>query len=950
MKRLRGRSRSATRGPAAAGSLSCLPRSLLCHAWSPSSPRVADTSPAFVTSLLAPRSTTVDDINHVDRRASGVVEQSRMNRVRSGAALPGGNGQQHYGQFIATLLRERAAIRDGVLPAAVDQPKPRVNKPPSAIRQLQRKQTNRVGNKPTINGFDRNSLRVEATEVNAKPASDETSLLKSDGGRFSSAIDDNDVTTTDVLRRRPEKKLDTCLSLAETIEADATSGTSAWKIDTMECSPRQRRRRHRRQRDRCRNGAVKTSCRTDGQSERRVTAESQAKVVHLDYKSSKNSVAVTFDGTKPEIATRVNGTMSQRRQGSSDRLNESSAFRNWFDGCNTEAPRARVRVESEPLFQTRTAVVDRHQDRGSLSETFTACNGFEGLDTVTSHSPAVERVGYELSRKNRATLSNDSRSGLPIHLNKEEVDKWHEEGVFGSNDDTSTIQFIDCDTQRVEWETEQQVFIGKEDHRTMADREREMTASCPSPRAVSQHCIRRHERGKCVCADAQNCFYTVRCRSSTKTGEWAELGRLRRHCRSQPTLFHPPAYQRSSAFYQTFGQLTRDRTHRSQLLQTCRCSISYPKTALLYMVESEDANSDDRRPRQSTPHGLVQSDVPNATSIAPQRTPQLPYDVSHPSVCRRQQRANSCVILPPINAGKVVRGRSGSREGRLPIDRISVDRHVAGRCRQTGRCGGRTSRCLLRTEFILTRLQTSDQTTTFLFTRRKTNNCDQIVTCDSDVLNSSLCRCCTCSTSDVRGCNDDVISDSKQNAHLTRNCTAVESIAVSPPSSVISIRSFNASQVRLSFDNDAVRMATVDDVTSGDADDVSQSLMMYEFAEVMSIFRYFADDLLPTTGRVLSVVPYNAGRRQEGGSTSRALVRPGVTYSGAVVPYATPPSVCVPLPLMTWTWNHDDAAGSRPRAKNDDVIHIPYVSACTAVDLEPSIDNFTLIIASSYNV
>ena len=232
---------------------------------------------------------------------------------------------------------------------------------------------------------------------------------------------------------------------------------------------------------------------------------------------------------------------------------------------------------------------------------------------------------------------------------------------------------------------------------------------------------------------------------------------------------------------------------------------------------------------------------------------------------------------------------------------------------------------------------------------------DQFVTGDCDDLNR---RCNTCST--ITDDKDEVINDNKGKVDLVRNCPAAELLTVTKPSS--ETRAFIITHDLVSSTvgtfcggggTSTVNVVAPDDVTSGDADDVSQSLMVYEFAEVTSIFSKFADDLLPATYEARSLVPFQGNRQREGRSTSRELVRraePGVDYCAAVVPYGTFPCRFVPLPLMAWTWNHDISTGSRIQATNDDVLHIPYISTCTTVNTERSIDYFSLITPASRKV
>ena len=843
MKRLKRRFRSTSKEQkdGDSWSLSCLPGSLWRRGLPPPSPpQATKMSPVPHSSSRPQRSTQVDEVNHIDRRALDDVDRRGENGVSSGAGLLGGSGLQHYDRFIATLLRERSLVKEGVPPqTAADQPTVQVDqslRTTTTRLRKRRPQTDKVEGKPRINGFDTSSLEMEV-----KPASDERLWAKSAGEQLSSATCKGDEMSThpiSVARRRPRTEIHAGRSPMEIAETDIVGDTSM-KHDRRECPPRQRQRRRRR----------------------------------------------------------------IRRQGA--------------------------------------AAVSEERDISATHARF--------------------KVNYKTSQKSVAVISDDSPTS---QFDTVELDWLHEERVFGLTIDASTILFIDCDNQGVEpfdVDIERPVCLDQEDwtRSTLltADRWRntadELTVLSPSLRASSVQ-PGRHKTGACMRNNVHVC--TV-CRQSSAQ-RTAHPPRLHRQCRSQPSLTHSRADKVGSDFDKSVDQLTG--AHRSQLLDVCRCSIAWPTTAVSpYVAETEE----DMRSLQPT-HGLIQSNTAttNISTLTHQLNQHPSNDVKHTLADYRQHVAvaGHFVNLPSNNVAQYVPWESCSYQRRHLTDKVSFSRRavqvfcVLGRPLPNGHCSGKTSKCFLTIKFTLTRSQTRDQKTVLLFTQRKAavstaGESHQTVTGDSHVLNSPLCRGGKCSTNDVMltitsDDNDYVINDNKQHINLARNCsTAVESL--DQPSSVA--RSHNTSPDLVYSTMDTVHRAadvgTVCDVTSGNICDVTKSLILYEFAEVTSIFRNFADDLLPTT---LSLVPYEAPRRRRDGSSSMALVRragPGVTYSGVVVPYGTSSPHSVALPLMAWTWNRENFAERHRQATNCDVVHIPYVSACTTVNIEPSIDHFTFI-------
>ena len=957
MKRVtrRKRSTSMRQTDNAAQSMSCQPGSL-CRGLPPSSPSEVSRGQMSFAEF--------DEINHVDRLDG--VEQRGKNGLVSSATLLGGNRLQQYDQFIATLLRERAVVKDGVAPSAADEPKSQVSKPRSLTARLRKQHTasETVDDKLRINGTGASGFRMEAAKTTRKSVGDRSLLLKSAEHEFLSAANKSDEmnirVSSFVPERRPENKVNGCRSPAEAMDGNVARRPPI-NVDTTERSQRQRQRRKRRS-DRHQYNGLNANSTAQCQSEGCHTAASDAPV-----QLPQRSATAVFNNSRTETRTHSNQAVLDRRLCG---LDESSAFRDRFDECDAAILHIRVHNESRKSVaalsnhydnglptQTDEAVVDQRQDGGGLNEIFPARDLSERCNTVALHSPS--HVDYQLSQRRTTTVSNDSE---PTQFDKADVGQRNEEGVFGLSVGMSEIKFIDCDHQRIEQfddeevENERQASLSGVDRRKssslMMDRWRnvgdDMSASSPrlDGSSVQLGC---HVTGACTRGNLRVCRCAV-CRRAAS--QWNAAARLRRECRSQPSLSHSQTDQASSAFDESPDQLNRDEAHRSPLLETCQCSIAWATTAVPYVVKTEITDDDARRPPQLT-HGLVQSDNATAMTYIPT---SLQLNV------HKQQPAGP---LPSHNIPQPFPWRSCNNERRFATDKISVDQHsvkvLCCRRRQNGsRCGGKASRCLLSIEFMLTRLKTRDQNTT-LFVAQKTADVsaakerDQLVTGDSDVENLPLCRCST-TTDVVSDYNDDVINDNKENADLARNCSAVGSLTTSQLCAIKIPRDQPSSTVGTVCR--AANTSTVDDVTpcnatSGDIADVSQSLTVCEFAEVTSIFRNFADDLMPTTDTALSLVPHEATRRREGRATSTALVRrarPGVTYCGAVVPYGTTPSFFVPLPLMTWTWNHDDVTGSRLRATSDDVIHIPYVSACTTINTEPFTDNFTLITRSSCDV
>ena len=329
-----------------------------------------------------------------------------------------------------------------------------------------------------------------------KPVDDRSLWLKSTAEQFlSPASNGVGMSTYDESGRRSTTGFDACRSTMEESETDEMLGTST-KLDTVEDSPRQRQRqrqqqRHRRKNDRRRGGAEV--------SEERDVAVSHARVHANDDLTKKSAIVISSD-CKNELATHSDEAVLDRRQPGSDELRESCAYRERFD-------------------------------RG---------------DSASLHSP--DRAVYELSRIITTTVSNDSEHELSTDFNKITEDRRHEDRVFGLRVDTSTIQFIDCDSQMVElleMETTPSIPLSHEDRAMstslVADEWRntgrgKLTAfSTPSLRAGSLQ-FGRHVTGAYVDGNLGACRCTVCRRSLAQYGECTAPARHRRPHHSQPSL------------------------------------------------------------------------------------------------------------------------------------------------------------------------------------------------------------------------------------------------------------------------------------------------------------------------------------------------------------------------------------------------------------------------------
>jgi len=857
-------------------------------------------------------STAGDDTNRVDPQASGNVEQPG----RNGTALLGGSGLQPYDHFIATLLRERSRVKDGVAVDA-DVEKLHASKSPQTLTTELRQRrllTDRAEDEQRASRYNSSSL----LGMVRKSADDGSFGLKSAEKQFiSAASKDVRMSTIDeyVHKRQPQTELEAGWFTTGTT-TDVARNTSV-KLDSLDCSPRQRQRQRRRKLKAGRRGATTVTKDCD--------SVTQQTPVQEDYSVTKESITAL-------VSDSISGHCGK-------------------------------------------AAADRRQDTEDSGRDLAAGCAYRVDTMTTSHDP-----GYEQFRKITAAVSDDSK---PAIQHEETVD------LFGFSVDATIIPFIDCNDQTVglfQPETERTVSIDQESQMKIRSLTMDRWKNAEGKLAYSSLRTRAsslQSGGRVSGAHTPDSLREMPvCRRSTLTQCDEKTFRARRHrlCRSHPSLTRSATDQISEldASVASLDQLSRGvRTlGGSQLLETCKCSILRPVTAVPFVVHSDDMNCELNERRLPSPHVTLRPIRSRNTTAddftAPQHNLQTSNDVKHPSTDRQQRLAGAYASLPSKDVPQLYPKKSYQH----PLtDTICVNRRgirmfcvFARRRRENARCGGKVSKCLLRVEFTLTRSQIEDHRTTLFFERRSNaDESDHVVASEANAVQnlSSYCSS-TCSTGDVMltvtsDDTDNVINDAEQHVDMARNFVdmdGVESLTFSQPSSIkgaFAIPPQNsaysaADVVDLAADVGVVDASILCEISSGNLDDVSQSLTVYEFAEVMSIFRHFDADLLPTTGRELSVVPYGAARRREGESPSTALVArtsPGVTYSGAVIPYGTRSPVSFPLPLMTWIWSRHDTSGSRQQGTHDDVIHIPYVSACTTLNIEPLIDHFTLVGLSS---
>ena len=895
MRRLTRRNRSTSRLTGqqddATTSSACLPESLLCRRLPLLSPSAVDVSPARVAGWSSPRSTAV---HSGDRRTSeDMAQQINKNGVADGVELSG-NGLKHYDRFIATLLRERSLVKDGIPPTADDRRKHPLNIRRSLNTRLRKRLPLRakIEDKPRINGSGNDCSLAEVTDMMRKPVDDQLLLLKLAGVEVSSSTANtgNGIVTSSVHIRQPRAEVDFSRSTVEATLADVALDTSSKFVERSKRRRRYMRKKSPRQGAGL-NGSFDVRRRSDGSD----TAALYAPL-------SRRRAPENSDDSKTELATDFDEVLNRHQ----DVDDSSCTFRARSGGRNAVTTHNQNRDKSTrsaaavsgnypPRLPPRTdkAMVERRHGGGGLDD---QCEKERDI----GHFQSFVRVDYETSRRSATTDFSNFERELPTHTDKA-ADRRHKDDVFGLTVRASTIEFIDIDEQtgepfnNDEDETALPACINHVDRASssnslMADRRinDECEPTSLSLRADSLqfgcHVIEMRVR-----RDFQ------RCRCADVCSRWSQRGAPAapyRRCRSQPSLSRREVAK-------PVGRPTRP----SQLLEKCRCSIS---------AATDNADDDDEMRRQQQQQ--------------PTRDLQLIDNVKQSSNERPQQRVRHAANLPSNDVSW--RPRSSRRD--RSTDDVIFNRRMFCVARQNDRRGGRPSRCSLIIEFVRTHLQTEDRKTTLIFTQRTAAESRDLLVVDSkcDSLNLPFCASSTCKIHDAA--ND-------KNEQVDR--TAEQSVTLSQPSSVVSV-----ADVFQELNHPwTVR---VGDVVHRNDDDVSRSLTVYEFAEVTSVFRNFADDLLPTTNSGLPLVP---ARRPRDGATSTALVRracPGITHSGAVVPYRQPRPLLVLLPIMTWTWNQDHFAGSQPRLRNDDVVHIPYVSACTTVNVEPPIDRFTLIVPS----
>jgi len=553
MKRLVRRSRSAARvqSDGATRWMSCLPSgSLLCGGLPPSSPSAVEAS---ITSWLTDRWI---EINH-DNHASSKNDQQR---IKKNSIANGDSGPMNYDRFIATLLREQSIIKDGIpLTAAVHRQPPPVNRPRPLTRRVRKRRpssTTKTGDKPRINGDDSSRSVAEATGVVNKIADDQLLLLKSAGVEFT---DTNHWTSINSLPAcRPRDKLDIPRSMMNTMEADIVRRTPT-KLDQRS----KRRRRRYRMKDQCQGGTLNdgtytTHYRSD------VTCDTD------NYKTSRTIASATFGDRKTELEIPVDKT-SNRYQGQGD----SCAFRNRFDGYDTEISRTRARQKCrrgaavEPQFSTRIdkVTVDQPQGRRGLDDVFSPS------DAVTLHDSNC--IDNEMICRNAVTVFSDSEPEFSTPFDKGIVGGRSEGAVFGLNVEESTIQFIDCD------EPFHYCILEVDCSSSMTDRrvnvERSSLSLCSSAVQFDHNVTgaASDDRLMCCCAVCQ--------RSSPSAS-------LRhRHSQSQPSLTQPPADRTSP---EPSCHLARRPRDRGVLAERCRCSITLPRNAGPDVMATENTDDD----------------------------------------------------------------------------------------------------------------------------------------------------------------------------------------------------------------------------------------------------------------------------------------------------------------------------------------------------------------------
>jgi len=814
-----------------------------------------------------------------------------------GTELLSGNGLAHYTRFIDTLLRERAVVKHGAAPSADDRPE---LGPPESRRSLATRLRRRrprtdetAAHKPSINATTSNNNTntantglVEAGGVVSNPVDDQLLLLKLAGVELSSRTAASNTgsrtgngVTSCVVQRRTER--DVSGSPLETEKARVARGTSTKSVERST-----RRRRRRRRNYLLRGGAgLDGSCaaRRPPPSDQLDTAARSDDRLRVNYAHS----AATFGGAESELVARPRGALDRHRQPEEG----GCTFRS--DGpINTATSRAQDTIRNAaamsgdyelqlPAASADTAVMDRRR---------------RGVGVADRSDGCVER---EMSRRSPVTTSFSSSEGAEIPACSEAVNGRREDDAVGSTERAraSVIGFIDGNDERIESFTSDEADEPACVHQ-VDDQQVDRTSSDSAVRLNRQTSGDGEMTALRPCAGSpQFCSHDARDLGPCRFAEerWlhprAPAGPPRSCHRSQPSPTHP--------------ELATPASSRSRLLGRCRCLIRVAASSPVAATENLVESGSPTPPPTAGP--LLQK---RSASTSPELRLQLTDDVEQLPADRHAASLSSDDVP-----------RSSRRH--LPTDNVVVGHRVYCVVRQTGRRrAGRTSRCTLIFEFLRMILQTKDQQTTLIFARR-TKREPSVVGGDDQNMDTPPCECATA---------DDVTPTCRVH-DATSDRTQVDRSAVETATYSQFGGSADASRELV-----ASPALTVDD----DDNDVSASLTVYEFAEVTSVFRRFAADLLPTTGQV---------RAARGGATSTALVLrsgPGRTYSGAVVPYrGHPRPQSVLLPLMSWSWDRDRCVGTGRQATDDDVVHTAYVSAGTTINVEPPIDRFTLVAPSS---
>jgi len=869
---------------------SCVQGYLLCRGGPPTSsppPPVLQSSPPGTAAI------STAELTRVELPSPERGSTSNGGSANDVVELPGGNRLQRYDRLIATLLRERSLVKNGTAWNGSD----RTKLPPTqtAHSRLTAEGDYALKIDRRIGFPDTSSKLVEDATITiiSKPADNDnqTSSLKSVGRGCSAAV--SRPPNNLALSANGHQLRDPCAHSA--VESKMVEVP---QVETVECSSRRRRRRRRVRKvqqggDSTREtetvGCLSADCVTIPLRDR--VAATQRSTEALSFDDSELQLQPEADRQKSNC-----GAPCQNLDGF-----EASSDPQARGNVNARNAAAAMSQESDHHLSKPTDA-GRHPAGSRLDDIL--LSGLQSIDFDVTAMTLQKRVHLDLSKKCTTTVLEETEPQSDADM---EFDKLN---VCALTVDISTIEFIDCDCNEhfssVEEETAclDQVARAKtnlptENRQKITDNELSASSQVgcwQSSRQVSEpQCVRTG-------VQARECDIFCRRLSSSFNGDWpSSPGHLScRRCQSKQSF----GFRNATQFRKTTGQRA---PHPSRPLMSCRCSISWSFVA----EKSEDENG------RSASH----SDVALAANMSTAREQLRNMNLQLSSVAD--------ATLPTNNVFRFIspKSRKDRASGIAVASRRPAVHHVVGRLRQRRddrRRGSKLSTCAIRVEMMLNCLQMRHETTTiFGFVQRNpvadaAEHVDEVATGDAAYCSGR------CATSDVRNDSSGYVINEQT---TVQNCTAVDSRLCSPPIAVAQ----------------CVRESGVDtgDVISREVNDASMSLTTYEYAEVMSVFRRFADDLLPFNTALST--QYTTV------SASTALVRragPGITYSGALMPYAAPSTAIFPLPLMTWTWNHASNTGSCPRATSGDVIHIPYVSACKIVAVEPSIDYFRVLSAS----